>query len=539
METSRVFSPLVMLVLMVVLGAGLRFYRLGSLPLILNRDEAALAYNAVLLNQTGLDEWQRNWPLALESFGDFKLVGYPAVLAGVFGILEPSDWTVRLPSALAGISLIGLTYLLGRRLGLYWPYALLWSLTVAISPVFMFYSRIAFEANLALALMVASLVVFLWPSASTNKRHLLDAAAAGLWLMAMLTYNAPLLLAPFLMLSLVLVRGARQFKAWLVPVVLLTVLAGGVYGLLRPVTAQKQAVTLLGDEAVQLEWAEYRSGLAKPLRPWLGQKLVFVLPRLLNNTLGYVSPGFLVTNGGQHPWHSLPGRGHLYWPSYLLGLGGAAVAGWRLVSWRWTDQSLGHKPSRAQLLWIVMTPAAILPGIITVDAPHATRALLFFVLLAGWSAYALQELAGWLKQWRPQLPSAQLDQLLVGGAVLVVLISSVEYLQSYFTRFETSHPPSLQIGFDRHLRQVEQRYPDGPIAVVDSQGFQYILTAWYLRLPPDEFFATVVKQQPDQIGLRYGERLDRYHFIAHPADRSEDERVLVEWTGQEWRSRVP
>ncbi|KKU82941.1 MAG: hypothetical protein UY10_C0019G0001, partial [Microgenomates group bacterium GW2011_GWA2_47_8] len=57
-----------------------RIWQLGILPLALNRDEAALAYNAVLLAETGKDEWGRSWPLALQSFGDFKLIGYPAVL---------------------------------------------------------------------------------------------------------------------------------------------------------------------------------------------------------------------------------------------------------------------------------------------------------------------------------------------------------------------------------------------------------------------------------------------------------------------------
>jgi hypothetical protein len=63
------------LVLITLLAFSVRFILSDSLPAALNRDEAAIGYNAMLLSQTGLDEWGRSWPLALESFGGYKLPG--------------------------------------------------------------------------------------------------------------------------------------------------------------------------------------------------------------------------------------------------------------------------------------------------------------------------------------------------------------------------------------------------------------------------------------------------------------------------------
>ena len=76
-----------------------------------------------------------------------------------------------------------------------------------------------------------------------------------------------------------------------------------------------------------------------------------------------------------------------------------------------------------------------------------------------------------------------------------------------------------------------------PIAIVDPSGYKYILTAWYLKITPDQYFATNVRQLPDKIGFRYGERVTHYHFIANSADRSDDEKVLLQWVSktEQWR----
>ncbi len=92
--------------LLLLVGLVLRFYKLGEIPSILNRDEAALAYNAYLLSEVGHDEWQRSWPYALESFGDYKLPGYVLAVVAVFRVLPLTDLAVRLPSAVAGVVMI-------------------------------------------------------------------------------------------------------------------------------------------------------------------------------------------------------------------------------------------------------------------------------------------------------------------------------------------------------------------------------------------------------------------------------------------------
>jgi 4-amino-4-deoxy-L-arabinose transferase-like glycosyltransferase len=102
------------LVIVFVLAIIIRFTQLTQIPSTLNRDEAALAYNAYLLMKTGRDEWNRSWPVSLESFGDYKLPGYPFLLLGSFRLFGVNDFAVRFPSAVAGVLLVGVAYLFCR-----------------------------------------------------------------------------------------------------------------------------------------------------------------------------------------------------------------------------------------------------------------------------------------------------------------------------------------------------------------------------------------------------------------------------------------
>ena len=39
-----------------------------------------------------------------------------------------------------------------------------------------------------------------------------------------------------------------------------------------------------------------------------------------NNFFESIHPQFLVIGGGPNPWHSLPGKGHLYWATFTLAI---------------------------------------------------------------------------------------------------------------------------------------------------------------------------------------------------------------------------
>ena len=128
------------------------FYRgwlINELPRGMNRDEAAIAYNAWLLAETGKDEWERVYPIILESFGDNRLPGYPYAVTLLYKFLPVNNLVARLPSIFSGLVIVALTYVIlkkiyGKKVGL------IASFLVAVNPIFIWYSRGAWEVNLSL-----------------------------------------------------------------------------------------------------------------------------------------------------------------------------------------------------------------------------------------------------------------------------------------------------------------------------------------------------------------------------------------------------
>jgi 4-amino-4-deoxy-L-arabinose transferase-like glycosyltransferase len=533
---------------LVVFSLIVRLVQLQSLPQILNRDEAALAYNAVLLKETGQDEWQQPWPLALESFGDYKLPGYVLTLVGLFHFLPQEDWVVRLPAVLAGVSLVPLAYWVAKNLGYDQKVALVAAALMAATPVFFFYSRMAFEALLALSLWGLTHAL-LFKQVEPRRQWMVDGTAILVALMASFTYNTPLLLLPFTILLLPIVRGLTQWQNWILPVLGLCLVFMAVSWLLLPLTSQKKGITLFSDETTLTNSITYRQSLPELVQPIIGHKYVYLAGLMAKNLAVSFSPSFLVTHGGAHPWHAQPGFSHLSWTVYALGLLGlvSVVRKSLSLSTELFKQPSKKKKSEAKswpltmtrpLLLLVLLVTSLAPSVITVDAPHATRSLPFlwwwiFVTIEG-----LLLVGYWIK---PKLVTKN-DQLVPALTSLVLLTSFLEfgwYSYNYFTRFATNQPDALRVGFNQAIQQVEQDYPDTPVAIVDGDGFHYILTAWYLRLSPAEYFATVIRQQPNTIGFRYGEKVANYHFIAQPTDRPKtNETVMLQWTDNHWQRQT-
>lgn len=527
-------NPITLVIVITILCLAIRLFQLGNLPGILNRDEAALAYNAVLLHETGTDEWQRPWPLALESFGDYKLPGYVMVLVGLFTFLPHEDWVVRLPAAVAGASLVPLSYWLAKN----WKYdtkaALTLAALVSLSPVFFFYSRMAFEALLALSLWVFFHALLFKESKSNRQRWVLDASAVVIALVATLTYNTPFLLLPFTVLLVPLVRGVKQWQSWLGTVIGLVVVFMVVGLVLLPLTGQKKGITLFSDETTLTNSIEYRQSLPAALQPILGNKYLYLAGIMAKNTLASFSPAFLVTKGGTHPWHTQPGFSHFGWTIFALGIVGFVSLVIQLGQKVSTRKPLQPVQVR-HLVLLLLLITSLAPSVITVDAPHTTRSLPFLFWWLVVAVEGLVTLSSWLK---PKLKKGipQLAPAVIGIAVILAAAEFGWYSFNYFTQFPNHQPDALKVGFDQAIRQAEEKHPNTPIAVVDGDGFHYILTAWYLHLSPEDYFSSVVRQQPNSIGFRYGEKVSHYHFIAHSTDRPKtNETVMLNWIDNQWQ----
>jgi hypothetical protein len=114
-------------------------------------------------------------------------------------------------------------------------------------------------------------------------------------------------------------------------------------------------------------------------------------------------------------------------------------------------------------------------------------------------------------------------------SLIFIMLGASQYAYQLFMVYPNQQH-ALQPQFDQVVQQIEAEHPTTPVAIVDPAGYHYILLAWYLKLPPETYFNSIIRQNPDQIGFRYGQQLTHYHFIANPNDRSSDEPILVQWS---------
>lgn len=135
---------LLMIGLILLLGILFRTWDFGNNPSGISDDEASQGYTAYSLLRTGKDEYGKPMPILIRSFGTYasSLYAYMAVVP--VKMLGLNAVSVRVVSLTSGIILI--------FLGIY-LWGLIGGLVIAISPVFVFYSRSVFETNLALMIL--------------------------------------------------------------------------------------------------------------------------------------------------------------------------------------------------------------------------------------------------------------------------------------------------------------------------------------------------------------------------------------------------
>ncbi len=188
------------------IAASLRLCMLASVPPSLTPDEAALGYNAYSIFKTGHDEYGKLLPIIFKSFGDYKPGLYvyltiPSVI--LFGL---SEFSTRLPSALAGILSVFVIYLIVNKL-FSKRLATFSALVAATNPWLIYFSRGAWEANVSLALTLVGIYLFLKSFDKTKLLFLSSLAFA----LTLITYQGAKLSTSLVVLILLIVFW-KEFK---------------------------------------------------------------------------------------------------------------------------------------------------------------------------------------------------------------------------------------------------------------------------------------------------------------------------------------
>lgn len=172
-----------------------RVYKLGITPPSVNWDEAALGYNSYSLLKTGSDEYGIHLPLVLRSFDDYKPAMYSYLSIPFIFVFGLTNASVRMISAIAGASLVFSIYFLAKNLARSNTVGLVSSILVVFSPILFLYSRIALEANLALAFFVGGLGLI-----SKRKDFKAFWLGTALLVMSAYSYHSPRYVVPLIFL---------------------------------------------------------------------------------------------------------------------------------------------------------------------------------------------------------------------------------------------------------------------------------------------------------------------------------------------------
>lgn len=160
---TRQFKEIIILSIILLVSAFIRLISLDKIPAGLYVDEASLGYNSYSILLTGKDEYGKALPVYLRSFGVFTPPLYSYLSIVPVALLGLNIFSVRLLSALSGVFLVLLTYLIIKKAHIKHASALslLSALVVCLSPWAIFQSRTAQQANLALTIFVLSLFLFI------------------------------------------------------------------------------------------------------------------------------------------------------------------------------------------------------------------------------------------------------------------------------------------------------------------------------------------------------------------------------------------
>lgn len=451
-------------VLILFLAVILRFYNLGKIPPSLDWDEPSLGWNAYSLLKTGTDEYGNAHPVAIRSFNDYKPPLYVYSLVPVMGLLGKTEFSVRFPSALAGVTTVVLLFLITKSFAKKSKnrnkFALCVMLFASINPWLLQFSRIAFEANLALTFFLLG-AYFLWNFFENKSSFWLILVSSVSFVLSVYAYHSSRILVPTFIFAVLLIKRNHIIKNWKAIIVVSFLFCVLLFPILR------NAVRVGGLQArfdtvsifVTKPGLEMNSLTGKILAsPLLYYPQVFT-----KNWLSHFDFNFLFLNADLNPRHHSPDMGLLLlmdFPLLILGVYFLSKNRPKFLPWL-----------------IILILACPIASALTISAPHAVRALPLASVLLIVSSYGLISVVN--------------THSIIKRYAIIFAISSALFLNSlYFLHMHFIHAPveyaaGWQYGYKQMVAEVlavEDNYDH--ITITNAYDQPYIYFLFYGRIAP-------------------------------------------------------
>lgn len=480
---------ILLFVCIVVTAAILRLYKLNAVPNSLYWEEAALGYDAYSILQTGKDYHGNPFPIvAFPSFGDFKPSLYFYSIVPFTKLVGVNEWSVRLPSALAGIGTVILIYFIAAELyGV--SVGLFASAFFGIQPWSVQLSRVGFETNLATFLVTLGVLFLL----KARKHKSFFVAAAVALALSMYAYHSERIVAPLLAFVIVLSFGHFKHMKWVLMsgLVALVILMPIIMNLQNPAVVHRAQETSIFLEIAPIEKSnqlkdEDNNNLLGRI---LHHRYIVFADTILSQYGKNFSLSFLFLDGDENIRHGTKEFGVLYhWEAPFI-----LIAIYELVRRR-------KKWSAIPLYWILI---AAIPVAMTLVSPHTLRfasAAPAFAILSGLGVYSAYNML------RPRL------RKVVGTAVcMVILLEGAAYLHVYFKHYPALSAPEWQYGYKQLVATLSQLKQDGQkVYITREQGRPSIYYLFYNKIDPRMVQAQDNDVKKDQQELL---QVGEYYFV--------------------------
>jgi 4-amino-4-deoxy-L-arabinose transferase-like glycosyltransferase len=506
-----------LLVILLVLGFGLRLYNVAHVPPGLTWDEAALGYNAYSLLKTGKDEYGAVLPLNLKSFGDYKPALYAYLDIPFIAVFGLNELAVRLPSVLTGVIFIWVMFALMQELFQKKWLSVTTALFAAISPLSLQFSRGAWESNVATVLNLGGVYLFL----KAQKNNWWYTASFGLFALSLLTYQGSRLFVLLLLIGLfILYRNDLKFKAkglWV---------GSGILGIIGGILM----VTLLffgqGDRLSTTNFFAYtrsdeqinqviqEDGLARGSLPYEflhGEWFAYVRG-LVERYVVYYSPNILFVTGDYSPRHKVADMGVFPYYTLILFLLGIYFL-----------TTLKSKGLGVLVLYLLIAP---LPGVLSRDLINMVRALNLLI------PFTILEAAGFY------FLVVKLYRSVVGKLALVVAVGVMigiygMYLDSYFVHTPAQYSQGYLYGYKQSLLLANARNKDlwdsyDKVVMTDTYGQPYIYYLFYSQYDPAKY-QQQANLDRDTVDVGSVKQIDNIEFrhVFWPGDRGAKNSLFI------------
>lgn len=495
-----------------ITGAILRLYQLGSVPLSLTWDEVALGYNAYSIFETGKDEFGKSFPVVMRSYDDYKPAFYTYLIIPVFKIFGLNEFSVRLPSAIMGILTLVATYFLIKKIFKKESIALLVMFLFAISPWHIQMSRVAFESNVGLAFNIFAATFFLYGL----KRHwmlILAAVFAGL---SVNTYQSDRVFTPLFILGMIIIYFKDFISvpkkyiiasfligfAVILPLIIYILTDSNALLRAKGTSVFSDSTVLLSDNAKR---NEYNIETGNEIGKIIDNRRIVFAKATLEGYLSHFSPNWLLR--GDLARHHAPEMGLIYiweFPIILIGI------------YILLFSKFDNRTKYFIFFWFLLAP---LPASITTGVPHALRTLNFLPTWQIFSALGLIAAYNFIKDKNWSFLKFKIKHISSVLFLTFTAFNFLYFLNQYFVQTNYFHAEDWLYGHKEVMEEVLKRQDSYSRVIItnkepfDRSNMYYLFYSMY---PPEKY----QESNPASGGFAVFPKFDKFEF--RPINWSED-----------------